>query len=199
MYLKSITKSEVNELPLFSFNGQVVVTSDSEEIDQAIEELEKADVVGFDTETRPTFKKGQFHHVALVQLAVSDKAYIFLIQKSGLTDRLISFFENPHIIKVGIAIHDDLIALKKIRPFLPAGFEDLNKIAVRLGFENIGARNLTAMILGQRISKSQQRSNWENIPLSPRQIQYAATDAWICQEIFHRLKMMNSADKKRTA
>lgn len=197
MYSKSITKDEVNELPLFSFNGQIVTTSDSEKIDQALDELEKADVVGFDTETRPTFKKGQFHHVALVQLAISDKAYIFLIQKSGLTDRLISFFENPHIIKVGIAIHDDLIALKRRRPFSPKGFEDLNKMAVQLGFENIGARNLTAMILGQRISKSQQRSNWENIPLTHKQIQYAATDAWICQEIFRRLQKMDPPHTNR--
>ncbi len=196
MYLKSITKDEVNELPLFSYNGKVVTASGPEQIDQALDELEKTNVVGFDTETRPTFKKGQFHHVALIQLAISNKAYIFLIQKSGLTNRLISFFENPQIIKVGIAIHDDLIALKKKRPFSPAGFMDLNKMAKQLGFENIGARNLTAMVLNKRISKSQQRSNWENIPLTPGQIQYAATDAWICQEIYHRLQKMEHSDKK---
>ena len=196
MYLKSITKDEVNELPLFSFDGKIVTAFSPEQIDQAIDELGKAEIVGFDTETRPTFKKGQFHHVALIQLAVSGKAYIFLIQKSGLTDRLIAFFENPRIKKVGIAIHDDLIALKKKRMFSPAGFVDLNKMAEQMGFENIGARNLTAMVLNKRISKSQQRSNWENIPLTPRQIQYAATDAWICQEIYHRLQKMDRSGKK---
>lgn len=191
MYKKSITKEEINELPLFSFDGDIVITSDTERIDEAIAELERMDVVGFDTETRPTFRKGQFHHVALIQLAVFDKAFLFLIQNTGLTDRLISFFENPHIIKVGVAIHDDLIALKKRRPFAPGGFKDLNLLATQLGFESIGARNLTAMVLNRRISKRQQRSNWENIPLSSGQVQYAATDAWICQEIYRQMKKLD--------
>ncbi len=191
MYKKFITKEEINELPLFSFEGKIIIASDPDRTDHLIKELETADIVGFDTETRPTYKKGQFHHVALIQLAVAENVYLFSVQKSGLTDPLIAFFENPGIIKVGIAIHDDLIALQKRRPFTPAGFKDLNKIAMQLGFENIGARNLTAMVLNKRISKRQQRSNWENIPLSEGQIQYAATDAWICREIYMHLQKMD--------
>ncbi len=191
MYKKIITKEEINELPLFSFEGKVIIASDPDHIDEIIMQLETTDLVGFDTETRPTYKKGQFHHVALIQLAVAEQVYLLSIQKSGITDRMVAFFEDPGIIKVGIAIHDDLIALQKRRPFQPAGFKDLNKIAMQLGFENIGARNLTAMVLNKRISKRQQRSNWENIPLSAGQIQYAATDAWICREIYLRLKEEN--------
>ena len=193
MYKKVITKEEINELPLFRFDGKIILASGEDQIDAAVAEMENEALIGFDTESRPTYKKGQFHHVALIQLALTEKVYILLVQKTGLTDRLVRFFENPDIIKVGIAIHDDLIALKKRRSFTPQGFKDLNKIATNLGFENIGARNLTAMVLGKRISKRHQRSNWENTPLSSGQIQYAATDAWICREIYKRLKILDSS------
>jgi ribonuclease D len=114
--------------------------------------------------------------------------YILRIFDTGITNAIHRFLSNAGIEKIGIGISDDLSALQKRRKFKPAGFRDLNKLAEDAGFENIGARNLAGMVLGVRISKSQQRSNWENPQLTEQQIAYAATDAWICLEIYELLK-----------
>jgi ribonuclease D len=126
--------------------------------------------------------------VALIQVAVPEKVYLLRIHQTGLTNTLTKFLSNEEILKVGIALDDDLIALNRRRRFQPKGFKDLNRIAPTLGIENIGARNLSALILNTRISKNQQVSNWENHVLSGQQIKYAATDAWLCLEIYNKLK-----------
>jgi len=188
MFEKSITKKQINDLPLFRYEGKTVIAATDKQIDKAIFEIEKYTLVGFDTETKPAFKKGQFNHVALVQIAVPDKVYLLRIHLAGITNSMLKFLSNKEITKIGIALDDDLIALKKNRFFKPGGFVDLNKIAPTLGIENIGARNLSALILNNRISKNQQVSNWENPTLTEPQIRYAATDAWICLEMYIRLK-----------
>jgi len=187
MFEKRISKQEINELPLFRYEGKTVIAATEKQIDKAIFEIEKHRLVGFDTETKPTFKKGQFNHVALVQIAIPDKVYLLRINMAGITNTLAKFLSNENISKVGIALDDDIIALSKKRRFKPRGFMDLNKIAPTLGIENIGARNLSALLLNNRISKNQQISNWENPTLSEPQIKYAATDAWICLEIYNKL------------
>ncbi len=187
MFEKSITKQEINELPLFTFEGKTIIAATEKQIDKAIFEIEDYDLVGFDTESKPAFKKGQFNHVALVQIAVPDRVYLLRITQCGITTTLARFLSNGKIRKIGIALDDDLIALKKRRRFVPGGFLDLNKIAPTLGIENIGARNLSALLLNNRISKNQQISNWENPTLTEPQIRYAATDAWICLEIYNKL------------
>jgi ribonuclease D len=188
MFEKKITKQEINELPLFKYEGKTVIAATEAQIDKAIFEIEQYDTVGFDTESKPTFKKGQFNHVALVQVAIPGKVYLLRINRVGITTTLARFLSNKKIKKVGIALEDDLIALKKRRRFVPGGYIDLNKIAPTLGIENIGARNLSALLLNNRISKNQQISNWENQTLTEPQIKYAATDAWICLEIYNKLK-----------
>jgi len=187
MFDKSITKNEINELPLFRYEGKTIIAATDKQIDKAIFEIEEHDIVGFDTESKPAFKKGQFNHVALIQIAVPGKVYLLRIHQVGITHTLSKFLSNDSITKVGIALDDDLISLKKRRRFLPRGFKDLNMIAPTLGIEKIGARNLTALILKNRISKNQQVSNWENHVLTTPQIKYAATDAWVCLEIYHKL------------
>jgi ribonuclease D len=187
MFEKSITKPEINELPLFKYEGKTVIAADEKQIDKAIFEIEKYDLVGFDTETKPTFRKGEFNHVALIQIAIPDKVYLLRIQHTGITNTLANFLANDQISKIGIALDDDIISLSKKRKFNPGGFIDLNKIAPTLGIENIGARNLSALVLNSRISKNQQVTNWENPVLTQPQIKYAATDAWICLEIYNRL------------
>ena len=187
MFEKRITKQEINELPLFKYEGKVVIAATEQQVDKAIFEIEEHAVVGFDTESKPTFKKGQFNHVALVQVAVPDKVYLLRIHQIGITTTLARFLSNEQIKKIGIALDDDLIALKRRRRFGPSGFLDLNKIAPTLGIENIGARNLSALLLNNRISKNQQISNWENPTLTGPQVRYAATDAWICLEIYNKL------------
>ncbi|MCF6195185.1 MAG: 3'-5' exonuclease domain-containing protein 2, partial [Emcibacter sp.] len=187
MFEKKITKQEINELPLFKYEGKTVIAASEQQIDRAISEIEKYDLVGFDTETKPTFKKGQFHHVALLQIAIPGVVYLLRIHKVGVPKSLASFLSNEQIAKIGIALDDDVIALNKKRRFKPGGFIDLNKIAPTLGIENIGARNLSALLLNSRISKNQQVSNWENNILTGPQVKYAATDAWICLEIYNKL------------
>ena len=159
MFEKRITKKEINELPLFKYEGKTVIAATEKQIDKAIFEIEKHKLVGFDTETKPTFKKGQFNHVALVQIAIPDKVYLLRINQVGISNTLAKFLSNENISKVGIALDDDIIALNKKRRFNPGGFMDLNKIAPTLGIENIGARNLSALLLNNRISKNQQISN----------------------------------------
>jgi ribonuclease D len=188
MFEKSITKDRINELPLFKYEGKVIIAATDKQIDKAIFEIEKHTIVGFDTESKPAFKKGQFNHVALIQIAVPDKVYLLRIHQVGITNVLRNFLSNPKITKIGIALDDDIIALNKRRKFQPMGFKDLNLIAPSLGIENIGARNLSALILNSRISKNQQVSNWENHVLTTPQVKYAATDAWICLEIYNKLK-----------
>lgn len=187
MFEKSITKAEINELPLFKYEGKTVIAATEEQINKAVFEIEAHKVVGFDTESKPAFKKGQFNHVALIQIAIPDKVYLLRIHQVGISNTLRNFLSNHEITKVGIALDDDLIALNKRRRFNPMGFEDLNTIAPTLGIQNIGARNLTALILNNRISKNQQVSNWENHVLTNPQVKYAATDAWVCLEIYNKL------------
>ena len=188
MFDKKITKQEINELPLFKYEGKTIIAATEAQIDKAIFEIEEHEIVGFDTESKPTFKKGQFNHVALIQIAVPEKVYLLRIHQVGITTTLARFLSNEKIKKIGIALDDDIIALSKKRRFNPGGFVDLNKIAPTLGIENIGARNLSALLLNNRISKNQQISNWENQFLTEPQIKYAATDAWICLEIYNKLK-----------
>lgn len=187
MFEKRITKQEINDLPLFKYEGKVVIAATEQQIDRAVFEIEKYQIVGFDTETKPTFKKGHFNHVALIQVALHNKVYLLRIHQVGLSNTLSRFLSNDKIKKVGIALDDDLYALRRRRYFKPAGFIDLNKVAPTLGIESIGARNLSALLLNNRISKNQQISNWENPTLTEPQIKYAATDAWICLEIYNKL------------
>lgn len=183
-----ITSEEVNALPLMAYHGKIVLIDKEEEIEAAISDIEKHSVVGFDTESKPAFQKGEHYDVSLIQIAIPGKVYLFRINLTGLTKPICNFLENSTITKLGVALHDDLIDLKKLCKFKPKGFKDLHSIIKEHGVVNSGLRKLTAMILGFRISKGQQTSNWENEVLSRSQQIYAATDAWVCLKIYDKLK-----------
>lgn len=183
----TITKEEVAELPLHKFSGEVVYIETLENFDKVIHEIENVPFLGFDTETRPTFKKGRLNDVALLQLSTNDTAYLFRLNKIGLPKRLAKILANKHIEKVGVAIHDDISTLQKLQDFKPAGFVELQQFVKKYGIEDNGLKKLTANILGFNISKRQQTSNWEQEQLSVPQIEYAATDAWVCYEIYNTL------------
>jgi ribonuclease D len=187
MYEKSITKEELRELPLLRYEGKIRLIEDKKEIEMAIQHCQEYDIVGFDTETKPTFKKGQYHAVALVQLALKDVVYLIRVSKTGVDENLITFFEDSDTIKLGIGLRDDIKDLQKMKNFNDAGFLDLNEFAESLEMESIGARKLSGIFLNGRISKSQQVSNWENSRLTPAQMNYAATDAWICLDIYEKM------------
>lgn len=184
---KSITKEEIAELPIKAFGGKINVPLTENEIRQAADYLRQYQVLGFDTETRPNFRKGQHNSVALLQLSAGNEAFLFRLNKVKLPNVVKQLLSDESIIKVGAAIHDDLKALVKLSPFQPAGFIDVQTIAKQLGIENLGLRPLAALLMGIKISKAQQTSNWEIPYLTAAQKLYAATDAWISLEIYQRL------------
>jgi ribonuclease D len=183
-----ISKDEVNALEMGAFPGKIKLIDHPEDIAEAALEIKKSRLLGFDTETRPAFRKGVSYDVALLQLATLETAYLFRLNQIGLPAAVQAILEDPTIVKVGAAVRDDLKALKKLSPsFTPASFFDLNEELKRIGFLNVGVRNLSAMVLNIRISKSEQVSNWEGDTLTDKQQLYAATDAWACLAVFEKL------------
>lgn len=184
---KSITKDEIALLPIRAFEGKINIPLTDSEIQSAVDYLRQYKVIGFDTETRPCFRKGQHNQVALLQLSAGDEAFLFRINKINLPENVKLLLADPSIAKVGAAIHDDLKGLKKISPFEPANFIDVQTIAKSMGIENLGLKPLAALLMGFRISKAQQTSNWEIQYLTDAQKLYAATDAWVSLEIYNKL------------
>ena len=186
--ITEITKAQVNELPLDKFEGEIVVVDSAQKTTEALEDIEQENIIGVDTETKPTFKKGALNKTALVQIATRKKVYLFRLNKMGFPFALARIFENPKIQKIGIAVIQDMKELSdQFRPFKHNNVIDLNILCKTLDFKNIGARNLSGMVLGFRISKRQQTSNWEAQVLSEAQLRYAATDAWVAREIYLKL------------
>ncbi|MDG1517110.1 MAG: 3'-5' exonuclease domain-containing protein 2 [Flavobacteriales bacterium] len=186
--ITEITKAQINELPLDKFEGEIVIVDSAQKITDALIDIEHENIIGVDTETKPTFKKGALNKTALVQIATRNKVYLFRLNKIGLPFELARVFENSKIQKIGIAVIQDMKELNdQYRPFKHNNVIDLNILCKSLDFKNIGARNLSGMVLGFRISKRQQTSNWEAQTLNEAQLRYAATDAWVAREIYLKL------------
>jgi len=183
---RRISKAELNELPLIAWNGPVELLETVEAMKTAVERLRRERHLGFDTETRPTFKKGQYYPPALVQLATADTVYLFRICRTKTLAPLLPIFEDPGILKTGVAIKDDVKELRAMEEFEPAGFVEITELTVKLGYENRGLRPLAGLLLGGRISKAAQVSNWARPALDEKQTRYAATDAWISRELYVR-------------
>lgn len=192
MYISSISPEELQSLEYACFTGNVgVIDSVGAEFNRAVNYLRSQKVIGFDTETRPCFSQDQPRYgVALLQLSGPEKAFLFRINKIGMHRRLCNLLSNDRIVKVGAAVTDDIRGLQKYRDFSPHSFVDLQRIVGDYGIKDKSVKKMTAIILGFRISKTQQLSNWEAETLSESQIRYAATDAWVCREMY--LKLMKS-------
>ena len=190
---KCISKEELNELPVKGFNGEIIVVDYERDAKKIAPVLKRANVLGFDTETRPTFKKGAKNKVALLQLSTEKSAFIFRLNKMGLPDCLKDILADPKIVKAGVAIKDDILALKQLEKFNPAGFVEIQDWVKDFEIENFGLKKLSGLLLGFRISKAQQTSNWEAEKLTEGQIRYAATDAWVSLEIYNKLKKLEQA------
>lgn len=186
-YQQNITVDEIAEHELSWFKGEIVLVDNLKTYYEVIPRLSKADLLGFDTETKPTFKKGGKNSVSLIQLSTEDLACLFRINKIGIPDELIKILSDPSIIKAGVAVHDDIKFLRSVKKFTPQGFIDLQGFVKDYGIESSGLKKLTAIILGFRISKRQQVTDWEAEQLSEAQQIYAATDAWVCQQIYSKL------------
>lgn len=184
-----ITKDEINELPLGQFEGEIYLIDDLEDVEEVADFLKTQPIIGFDTETKPAFRKGVVNQVSLLQLSTSSQAFLFRLNEIGFPDSIRDVLEREHIVKVGAAVNDDLKGLSKLTDsFYPNSFFDLNEELKKVGFHNVGVRNLCGMVLKMRISKSEQVSNWEATSLTEKQQRYAATDAWACLEIFQLLR-----------
>lgn len=182
---RAYSKEEINALPLKRYEGQVHVVRTQKQHDAAIKLLEQETLLGFDTETRPVFKKGRKPNPpSLIQLAGEERVYIFQINILSLKDGLVSLLENKEIIKTGVSVNDDIIGLNKIAPFKAGNFIDLGDVSQKNMMQTHGLRNLAANLLGFRISKSAQCSNWAKDTLTKQQVNYAATDAWVSREIY---------------
>lgn len=190
-FASSITVEEIESLEIASFPGEITVVPDShcEEFEHAIEYLSSQKLIGFDTETKPCFvPKVPRNKMAILQLSGGERAFIFRLQQVGVPPKLAKLLGNPDILKIGAAVHDDIRGLQEYRRFIPKGFVDLQRLAPNYGIEERSVRKMAAIILQKRVSKSQQLSNWESSHLSDAQLRYAAIDAWICREMYLKLK-----------
>lgn len=183
-----LDKEAINDLPILSYEGDLLLVQTPGELTEALAELRGERILGFDTEARPSFRKGRTYPTALVQLAGENLVVLVRISVLPFDERLASLLANPDIIKAGVAIREDMRSLRKIHDFAPAGLADLADMAKRQGIQAQGLRTLAAALMGGRISKAAQCSNWEKPTLTPQQIRYAATDAWIGRELYLRLK-----------
>ena len=186
-----LSKTEIDSLPLRYYNGPIRIIQTAEQTKDACTILIREKLLGFDTETRPAFNKGQSYLPSLLQMAGRKVVYLFQLSKCGLTDSIINLLSIDDIIKSGVAINQDLIELQQISNFEPAGFIDLGDIARSKGLPHHGLRGLAAYLLNFRISKSGRTSNWSANQLTKKQIKYAATDAWLGRELYLKYKQIN--------
>ena len=194
-FYDKIPKEILDELPVRSFEGKIYLIDSKKDIHNAVEDLKNQTLLGFDTETRPVFKKGVYHKVSLLQLATEDKAYLFRLNEIGLPKELANILSDNNIIKTGVAIKDDIKALQKLNRFIPGAFIELQKYVDEFGIEDNGLKKITGNVLGFRISKGARLTNWDNKVLTDTQLKYAATDAWVSYEIYSKLSKLNNIEK----
>ena len=187
-YFVSISKEKLADLPPASFPGKICIIDKLEDVIPAVEQLRKADVIGFDTETRPSFKKGQSYKMALIQLSTVETCYLFRTNIIGLPQPLIDILEDPDLLKVGVSVHDDFHGLRRFTDINPESFIDLQNFVKQFKITDNSLSRLYGILFGQRISKAQRLTNWEAAELSDAQQAYAALDAFACIRIYLFLK-----------
>lgn len=185
-----ISKAEINQLPMRHYEGPIHLIKTADDARRAAEELRMESVLGFDTETRAAFRVGESYRPSVLQLAGSKDVFVFQIELTGLIPELCEILSCPKIVKAGVAIRGDLKELHKLASFESEGFVELANYAKKAKIKNLGLRGLGALLLGFRISKGEQVSNWAKRDLSPSQIKYAATDAWVGREIYLRMDQL---------
>lgn len=184
----SISKQQLSSLPAAHYIGRIKVIENQEDAEDAVAELRKADLIGFDTETRPAFKKGQSFNVALMQLATSGTCFLFRLNIIGFPECLKSLIQDSSKTKIGLSIHDDFRNLNKFAEVHPKGFIELQEFATKWDISDKSLTKLYAILFGERLSKTQRLSNWEAETLTEPQQHYAALDAYACIRIYEHLR-----------
>ena len=184
---RRMNKDEIKAYPLRKYEGHIHIIRSKAELAGAVQRLEKETILGFDTETRPAYNEGESYLPALLQLAGENDVFIFQLKHLRLPCALLKILADSNIIKAGVSLDYDISELKKLAHFKPAGFVDLGKLAKRAGIKNYGLRGLAAVLLGFRLSKTAKQSNWAKDTLTPEQIRYAATDAWVGREVYKKI------------
>jgi ribonuclease D len=196
--VNTISKEQIATLPRAVFPGRIIVIQTKSEAEKAISYLEKYEVLGFDTETRPSFKKGQSHKISLMQVSTDDTCFLFRLNIIGIPPCLNQILINPEIKKIGLSLKDDFSAIRKRMNLEPKGFIELQSFVKKFGIEDNGLQRIYAILFGEKISKGQRLSNWEALTLSDAQQKYASLDAWACLRIYDKLIKLdpNLSDKE---
>ncbi len=182
-----IQREDLIDLPKVIYEGEIYVIDSTAEAERALSYLSKQPVVGFDSETRPSFKKGKTNPVSLLQVATHQCCFLFRLNKIESPEALIGFLENEQIKKVGISLRDDALTMRRRYDFTPGGWIDLQTYIEPFGITDRSLQKIYAILFGEKISKNQRLTNWEADELTPAQMKYAATDAWTCLRIYERL------------
>lgn len=186
-YATNITKEELAELPLEEFEGRIFVVLTEKEANKAVDYLMKFKTLGFDTETRPNFKKGQRNKVALMQISTDDTCFLFRLNRIGIPDSLEKLLSSEEVKKIGLSLRDDFGALRKRSEMEPTNFVDLQKVVGNYGIDAASLQKIYAILFKKKISKGQRLTNWEADVLTDAQQKYAALDAWACLRIYNHL------------
>ena len=185
-------KAKIASLPCVLFDGRIVVVVSESEAAKAVDYLLSQDVLGIDTETRPSFRRGTNYKVSLLQVSSREVCFLFRLNHIKMCEPVKRLLEDEGVLKVGLSLHDDIAALKKLREFKPGNFFDLQKHVNEIGIEDLSLQKIYANLFGQKISKAQRLTNWEADILSDKQKGYAATDAWSCIKIYEELKRLEA-------
>ena len=187
----TISKAEIAQLPKVLFEGRIFVVYTEADTEKAVEYLKTQQIVGVDTETRPSFKRGMTHKVALLQIATTDTCFLFRPNRIGMPESLQNFLMSD-VLKIGLSLKDDFMMLRRRKDVHAeeGNWIELQDYVGRFGIEDRSLQKIYANLFGQKISKSQRLTNWEAETLTEAQMKYAATDAWACVEIYNCLAEM---------
>lgn len=186
-YTHTITKEEISLLEIEEFSGRIIVIDTEKDTDKAVSYLSGFGAVGFDTETRPSFKKGTRYKISLMQISTDEACFLFRLNRIGIPQSLEDFLVNDKILKIGLSLRDDFGAMRKRTDIKPPNFLDLQNYVGQFGIEDASLQKIYAILFDKKISKGQRLSNWEADVLTEQQKKYAALDAWACLKIYNQL------------
>ena len=187
---RKFDKARIQQLPRALFEGRIVVVLSESEAAKAVDYLLSQPVIGIDTETRPSFRKGVKYYVSLLQVSSRDICFLFRLKHTGMCEPIVRLLEDTTVPKIGLSLHDDIRQLHEVAQFEPGYYIELQQKVKDFGVEDLSLQKLFANFFGERISKGQRLTNWEADVLSESQKRYAATDAWACILLYEEMERL---------